>query len=165
MTAPWTPRERALRAALKVAETSLKRINSKASRKLSSECCSDAVTLVKITIECEKAIAAIRAALAEAPPPDPRDEALRLAEAAPDRARVRMMDADLKASQVELNTAKEELLKCVQWQHELRQQRAVVANQNRIQLTYLLECHRKGGITPLFLALEEYVQRLQGETK
>ena len=78
MTAPWTARERALRAALRVAETSLKRINSKASRKLSSECCGDAVTLVKITIECEKATAAIRA---DPPLPDPRDEALRLAEA------------------------------------------------------------------------------------
>ena len=68
-------------------------------------------------------------------------------------------------SKAKYEAAKEELLKCVQWQHELRQQRAVVANQNRIHLTYLLECHRKGGITPLFLALEEYVQKLQGEAK
>jgi len=86
-------------------------------------------------------------------------------QAASDRARARMLGVELEAARVELAAAKEELLKCVQWQHELRQQRAVTTNQNRIQLTYLLECHRKNGITPLFLSLEEYVQKLQGETK
>lgn len=78
---------------------------------------------------------------------------------------VRELTAERDRLKAEADTAKEELLKCVRWQHELRQQRAAIANQNRIQLTYLLECHRKGGITPLFLALEEYVQKLQGEAK
>lgn len=111
MTAPWTPRERALREALKiarpmmnridhnvgvyekeleaealvdalladppppppdprdealkVAETSLKRINSMATRQIAKECCGDAVTLVKITTECDAALAAIAAAKGE----------------------------------------------------------------------------------------------------
>jgi hypothetical protein len=95
-------------------------------------------------------------------------------QAASDRARARMADTDLAA-------AKEELLKCVQWQHDLRQQletareresllqHAVNCHSRNLQehtealnaitgkLSDLLARHRKDGITALYLALEELV--------
>ena len=64
MVTHWTPRERALRAALE---------------KVNNELC--VTSPLAISRGVAQAFSIINAALADQPPPDPRDEALRMAEA------------------------------------------------------------------------------------
>ena len=65
MTAPWTPRERALYKALEKVNDAL--------------CVTSPSAIAKGVLD---AFAVINAAIADPPPPDPRDAALRLAEEA-----------------------------------------------------------------------------------
>lgn len=77
MTAPWTPRERQLRAALEEVAGGLHAYCNEHDE----ACC-------RICLDEE-----ISSALSEPPPPDPRDEALRLAEEALKKAKCRCTKA------------------------------------------------------------------------
>ena len=78
MTAPWTPRERALREALKIARPMMNRIDHN-------------VGVYEKELEAE---ALVDALLADPPPPDPRDEALDAVEVVLDTIVMRLENVD-----------------------------------------------------------------------